>query len=150
VAAVARDQDGNGFDLVGSVRYRDGFREHKPNLLLHWVNSTWYIDGQASYNFTFVPPVENAPVPGYSKDAKDVVRGKDSKVAETAPTQTANYALPMWKRILNGTTITVGCNDIFGQDPPDAFGEGGNAEGYPGGLYDSVGRFLYVSLDKKF
>ena len=32
----------------------------------------------------------------------------------------------------------------------DAFGEGGNAEAYPGGLYDSVGRFLYVSLDKKF
>ena len=144
------DWSWNGFDLVGSVRYRDGFHEHKPNLLVHWVHQTWFIDGQASYNFTFVPPVENAPVPGYSKDAKEMVRGKDSKVAETAPTQTANYALPIWKRILNGTTITVGCNDIFGQDPPKAYGEGGNAEAYPGGLYDSVGRFLYVSLDKKF
>ena len=59
--------------------------EHKPNLLVHWVHATWFIDGQASYNFTFMPPVENAPVPGYSKDAKDMVRGKDSKVAETAP-----------------------------------------------------------------
>ena len=144
------DWNWNGFDIVGTVRFRDGFEEHKPNLLLHWVHATWFIDGQASYDFTFVAPVENAPVAGYSKDAKDVVRGKDGKATETAAAQTATYGLPIWKRILNGTSITVGCNDIFGQDPPDAFGEGGNAEGIPGGLYDQTGRFVYVSLTKKF
>ena len=144
------DWNWNGFDIVGTVRFRDGFEEHKPNLLLHWVHATWFIDGQASYDFTFVAPVENQAVAGYSKDAKDVVRGKDGKATETAAAQTATYGLPIWKRILNGTSITVGCNDIFGQDPPDAFGEGGNAEGIPGGLYDQTGRFVYVSLTKKF
>jgi len=144
------DWNWNGFDLVGTVRFRDGFHEHKPNLLVHWVHATWFIDGQASYDFTFVAPVENQAVAGYSKDAKDVVRGKDGKATEPAAAQTATYGLPIWKRILNGTSITVGCNDIFGQDPPDAFGEGGNAEGIPGALYDQTGRFVYVSLTKKF
>jgi hypothetical protein len=77
-----------------------------------------------------------------------MVRGKDAKDRD-AP-QPGDLWSANLETHLNGTTITVGCNDIFGQDPPRAFGEGGNAEFYPGGLYDSVGRFLYVSLDKKF
>ena len=52
--------------------------------------------------------------------------------------------------MLNGTTITLGCNNIFGQDPPRAYGFGGNGTNYPGFLYDSTGRFVYVQLTKKF
>jgi iron complex outermembrane recepter protein len=141
----------NGFDLNTTVRYTDGFHEHKSNgITPHWVHQTWFIDVQGSYDFTFVAPVENAPVAGYSKDAKEMVRGKDGKATETAATQTATYGLPIWKRILNGTSITVGCNDVFGQDPPDAFNSGGNTDGYPGAIYDATGRFVYVSLTKKF
>ena len=25
-----------------------------------------------------------------------------------------------WQRLLNDTTITLGCNNVFGHDPPDA------------------------------
>ena len=46
-------------------------------------------DGQLSYDFTFVPPVENQPVAGYSKDAKDMTQGKDGKATEPAVAQTA-------------------------------------------------------------
>jgi len=144
------DWNWNGFDLIGTVRYTDGFHDRKPNGTIHYVSQTWMIDGQASYDFTFVAPVENHSVPGYSKDAKDAAVGKDGKPAESAASQTANYGLPMWKRILNGTTITVGCDNIFGQDPPKAYGFGGNAVGYPDFIYDATGRFVFVQLTKKF
>jgi outer membrane receptor protein involved in Fe transport len=69
---------------------------------------------------------------------------------EPAAAQTSNYGLPIWKRILNGTTIAVGCDNIFGQDPPAAFDFQNNSNGYPGTIYDSTGRFVYVQLTKKF
>jgi outer membrane receptor protein involved in Fe transport len=51
---------------------------------------------------------------------------------------------------LNGTIITVGCNNIFDKDPPFSSGQGGNAVAYPGFTYDPTGRFVYVRLTKKF
>src|SRR6266498_2036591 len=110
----------------------------------HWVHPTWFTDAQLSYTLVFTPPVEAAPVPGYSKGGKEVV-GKE-KEAPPVP-----YAMPCWKNILNNTTLTVGVNDIFGQDPPPMFGfELGNSIGYPGSLYDNLGRFVYVRMIKKF
>jgi outer membrane receptor protein involved in Fe transport len=52
--------------------------------------------------------------------------------------------------MLNGTTFTIGCNNVFDQDPPFASGQGGNSVGYPGFTYDATGRFYYVRLTKKF
>jgi hypothetical protein len=85
------------------------------------------------------------PVPGYSKGGKEVV-GKEK---ETPPVP---YAMPCWKNMLNNTTCTIGVNNIFGEDPPPAFGyELGNANGYPAyGDYNNLGRFWYVRLIKKF
>lgn len=149
----------NGFDLGTTVRYTDGFREPgikaspqgNPNVpALHYVHQTWVFDVQGSYEFTFAAPVAEQPVAGYAKDARDITPGKDGKATESAASQTANYGLPIWKRALNNTTITVGCNNVFGQDPPKAYNGGGNAQGYPGAIYDAVGRFVYVSLTKKF
>src|SRR5882762_5057933 len=56
-----------GFDLVTIVRFIDGFNEFTPNLHQHWVHQTWTIDGLLSYDFTALLPVEEQPVPGYSK-----------------------------------------------------------------------------------
>ena len=63
--------------------------------------------------------------------------------------QTVSVALPLWKQVLSGTTIGLGCNNIFGTDPPKAYGSGNNAYGYPGFIYDATGRFVYISLTKK-
>jgi iron complex outermembrane recepter protein len=139
-----------GFDLYGIVRYTDGFHEFTPNLHRHWVHQTWFFDVQASYDFTALLPVEEQPVPGYSKGSKDVVRGKDGTPLETASAQTSKYSRGILDHLLRGTIITIGCNNVFGQDPPKAFGEGGNAVGYPGFTYDATGRFVYGRLTKKF
>ena len=144
------DWSWNGWDVLTTMRYLDGFHELKGNGLNHWVSQTWFLDGQASYDFTFVPPVENTPVAGYSKDAKDMEKAKDGKSMESSTAQTANVGLPWWKRSLNGTTVTIGCNDIFGEDPPAAYGFGGNSTKYPGFLYDATGRFVYFQIKKKF
>jgi iron complex outermembrane receptor protein len=140
----------NGFDLVTTVRYTDGFHEFTPNIHQHWVHQTFFFDVQASYDFTSLLPVEEQPVPGYSKGSKDVFRGKDGSPKETASAQTSNYSRSILDHLLRGTILTIGCNDVFGQDPPKAFGEGGNAVGYPGFTYDATGRFVYGRLTKKF
>jgi iron complex outermembrane recepter protein len=139
-----------GFDLYGIVRFTDGFHEFTPNLHPHWVHQTWFVDVQASYDFTALLPVEEQPVPGYAKSPKDVTRGKDGAPLETAAAQTSNYRRSIVDHLLRGTIITIGCNDVFGQDPPKAFGEGGNAVGYPGFTYDATGRFVYGRLTKRF
>ena len=139
-----------GFDLVTIVRYTDGFHEFTPNIHQHWVHQTFFFDAQLSYDFTSLLAVETNPVPGYSKGEKEVVRSKDGAPTETASAQTSNYGRSVMDHLLRGTIITIGCNDVFGQDPPKAFGEGGNAVGYPGFTYDATGRFVYGRLTKKF
>jgi iron complex outermembrane recepter protein len=152
--------DWNNFDLSIAARYNDGFREERtqkigiggtpaPNNepVEHWIKQRWFFDGQLSYNLVFTQPVEEHPVAGYSKDNKEVKSGKEGK--ETVE-QTA-AGLPCWKTLLNNTTFTVGCNNILGEDPPKAYGlNKGNANNFPVGLYDNLGRFWYVELIKKF
>jgi iron complex outermembrane receptor protein len=148
------DWNWNHIDLIGTVRYIDGFHEFILNpftdaLTPHWVGQTWTFDIQATYDFTGLVPVESKPVPGYSKDAKEV--GKDGSIAETASAQTSSYAVSAWRRLLfDGTSITVGCNNLFDRDPPAANGEVGNGQNYPGFTYDATGRFVYARLTKKF
>jgi outer membrane receptor protein involved in Fe transport len=143
-----------GFDFALTVHYLDGFhgkQKFSSDLVIpypngfkeRYVKETWFFDVQASYNFVFVPPIETAAVPGYSKDA---VSPGDGKSTENAAAQTASFGLPCWKRLLNGTTVTLGCNNVFGHDPPDALAPAN----YPDFIYDSTGRFVYVSLTKKF
>jgi iron complex outermembrane recepter protein len=150
--------DWNNFDLSIAGRYNDGFREQRSNKFTvagnpapdnvpmeHWIKQRFFFDGQASYTLLFTQPVEPQPVAGYSKDGKEVKSGKDKEVVQQA------VGMPCWKTLLNNTTFTLGCNNILGEDPPKAFGTfKGNANNFPVGLYDNLGRFWYVELVKKF
>ncbi len=141
----------NGFDILTTVRYIDGFHEQTANLREHYVSQKWLFDVQGSYDFNhFLPPVQVQPVAGYAKDGSDAFSGKDGKIADSAATQTSSYAVPIWQRLMKDTILTIGCNNVFGQDPPFASGQGGNSVGYPGFTYDATGRFVYVRLTKKF
>jgi len=85
--------------------------------------------------------------------APDVARAKGGKevVGKEKEAPPVPYAMPCWKNILNNTTITVGVNNIWGQDPPPMFGfELGNSVAYPGSTYDNLGRFVYFRMIKKF
>ncbi len=141
----------HNFDLNATVHLFDGFweelfaKQFDGFFKQHRVHPTWFTDLQASYTLIFTPPVEAAPVPGYSKGGKEVV-GKEKEAPPTVA-----YSMPCWKTILNNSTFTAGVNNIFGEDPPKEFGfEFGNAFGIPGSTYDNLGRFWYVRLTKKF
>jgi hypothetical protein len=147
------DWQWKNWDLNWTVHYVGGFREEEANLKndgfekLHFVNATWFNDASLSYSFIFTPPVESQPVAGYSKGGKEVMTSKEGKAIESA----ATYSMPCWKTIVNNTTLTVGVNDIFGEDPPHERGYlAGNSTGYPGFLYDNLGRFVYGKITKKF
>jgi hypothetical protein len=89
--------------------------------------------------------VENNAVPGYSKEPT-----KHNKAGSVIETRSSAMSDSFGARLLKGTVITVGCTNVFDDDPPFASGEGGNAVGYPGSTYDATGRFVYVRLTKKF
>ena len=128
----------HGFDVIGTVRYIDGFHEEDANLASHDVEHRWLFDLQASYDFSAIAPRTSATA-GYSKNPKEVA----GSTGESLPSG-------LWGYLLNGTRVTVGCSNLFDKDPPFASGQGGNAVGYPGFTYDSTGRFVYVRLTKKF
>jgi len=130
-----------GFSLISTVRYFDGFHEFDNDGLEHWVSQTWILDLQASYTFLFPDRVEEKAVAGYSKAPGSAVE-KESPLTASA--------LPLWKVLLHDTRLTVGCNNVFDEDPPTAFGGGNNGNGYPGFTYDSTGQFVYLRLSKKF
>jgi outer membrane receptor protein involved in Fe transport len=79
-----------------------------------------------------------------------VDRAKDGTPMETSAETASNYGLLSWQRWAKGTVLTVGCNNVFGTDPPFASGEQGSGTGYPGFTYDATGRFVYIRLTKKF
>jgi iron complex outermembrane recepter protein len=143
-----------GFDLALTAHYLDGFHEivsavakgggGRPPVFFaepreHYVKETWFFDVQASYRFL----VSSAPqaVAGYGKDKSS--SGKEREPEGIAAAQMANRP---WQRLLNDTTITLGCNNVFGHDPPTAAA----TANYADFIYDSTGRFVYVSLQKRF
>jgi outer membrane receptor protein involved in Fe transport len=136
-----------GFDAAATVRYVSGFDELNPKLLSHEVGKTLRLDLQFSYDFSeLMSKVEERPVAGYSKEAppKD---GKAPVGKETVSTEVNNSC---WKRLVQGTILTFGINNVFDDDPPFASGEGGNGVGYPGFTYDATNRFWYWRITKKF
>src|SRR5436190_16803959 len=126
-----------GFDLLGRVRLISGFIEQDPDLITRNVDRRWLFDLQASYDFSALVH-ETSETPSTSKDSKATV------------STSASGKLSFWETLLKGTTFTVGCNNVFDQDPPFASGQGGNSVGYPGFTYDATGRFYYVRLTKRF
>jgi outer membrane receptor protein involved in Fe transport len=105
----------------------------------HYVKETWFFDLWASYRFQLVSAPE--AVAGYAKDPSS--SGKERQPEGNANAQMANCS---WQRLLNDTTILLGCNNVFGHDPPT----GGGLANYPDFIYDSTGRFVYLSLTKRF
>ncbi len=138
------------FDLTLTAHYLDGFHEiltktafngvpYPNGIKEHYVKETWFFDVRASYRFLLPSPPQ--AVAGYAKDTNS--SGKERQPQGSASAQMANCA---WQRLLNDTTITLGCNNVFGHDPPTA----ATAANYADFLYDSTGRFVYFSLTKRF
>jgi hypothetical protein len=100
-------------------------------------------------NYTFnLPPPAPAQVPGYAKDGGKNVNVKGGTEKNVMPVSTAEYGCsnPQWW--LNNTTVTLGMQNVFDQDPP--FVAGSLENGYDESLATIKGRFWYLQLKKRF
>ncbi|MEY2509374.1 MAG: iron complex outerrane recepter protein [Verrucomicrobiota bacterium] len=131
------------FDFVATGNYIGDFRDdaafYRAFATLYpgqqrTVPSYITLDMQLSYEWV-KPPTEPAP---YVKESKD---SKNAPVTEAA---TAS----IWQRILWGTKLTVGVNDVFDRYPPSVLGAFN--DNYDTSLYTIRNRYWYVSLTKKF
>ena len=110
-----------------------------PRKIREWTT----VDAIISYTFKLAPAVGENQVAGYAKDG-----GKNVKDKNVMPVSTAEYNPRGWRAWLNGTTITLGMNNIFDLDPP--FVAAALENGYDESAFDIKGRFWYVALKKRF
>jgi len=105
------------------------------------------LDLIASYTFNLPPPAPQAPVPGFAKDGGKNVK-MEGKEKNVMPVSTAEYNPCGWRAWLNGTTLTLGMQNVTDEDPP--FVAGSFENGYDESLATIKGRFWYVGLKKRF
>jgi iron complex outermembrane receptor protein len=131
------------FDFIATGNYVGDFRDDPAFLAAfatlrpgeaRTVPSYITLDLQLSYEFV-KPPTEPAP---YVKESKD---SKSAPITEAA---TAS----IWQRMLWGTRLTVGVNNVFDRYPPSVLGAFN--DNYDTSLYTIRNRYWYVSLTKKF
>jgi iron complex outermembrane recepter protein len=104
------------------------------------------LDLITSYKFNLPLPAPNE-VPGFAKDGGKNVK-MDGKEKNVLPVSTAEYNPCGWRTWLNGTTITVGMQNVFDEDPP--FVAGSFENNYDESLADVRGRFWYLQIKKRF
>jgi outer membrane receptor protein involved in Fe transport len=105
------------------------------------------LDLIASYTFNLPPPAP-AEVPGFAKDGGKNVKIRDGNEKNVMPVSTAEYNPCGWHAWLNGTTVTLGMQNVFDSDPP--FVAGAFENNYDASLATIKGRFWYVQLRKRF
>jgi outer membrane receptor protein involved in Fe transport len=101
-------------------------------------------------NYTFNLPASAAQneVAGYARDGGKNTKLKDREAKNVMPVSTAGYNPCGWRAWLNNTTITLGMNNVFDQDPP--FVAGNDESGYDQFTANIRGRTWYVALTKRF
>ena len=100
-------------------------------------------------NYTFnLPPPAPAEVPGFAKDGGKTMKLNDGKEKNVMPVSTAEYSPCGWRAWLNNTTLTLGLQNVFDEDPP--FVAGSFENGYDESIATIKGRFWYVQLKKRF
>jgi iron complex outermembrane receptor protein len=150
-----------GFDFVATGNYVGDYWDDPNFILGNFQNGgtdanpsfafnrhvTEYVtlDLQLGYTFPKPAPVEAAPAPGYSKDAKDA---KDGKAMEQTSAMAASNSASFFQRLLWDTKLTVGVDNAFDRSPPTVLGAFN--DNYDTESYSERDRFYYVSLTKKF
>src|SRR5439155_12549692 len=110
----------DNIDLTGSSKLqepRSGPFAQRARKVSEWVT----LDLTTSYTFE-LPVSALTQVPGLAKDRGKNINLCDGKERNVLPASTAEYNPCGWRAWLNGTTLTVGMQNVFDVDPP--FGAG--------------------------
>ena len=109
-----------------------------------WVTLDWMLN----YTFNLAAPAAQNEVPGYAKDGGKNATVPEAKDKNVMPVSTAEYSACGWRAWLNGTTVTLGMNNVFDLAPP--FVAAANENGYDESTANIKGRTWYVALKKHF
>jgi iron complex outermembrane recepter protein len=144
-----------GFDVGATVHYTGQYQDDNIDLAtsaggpgVRKIREWTTLDLIASYTFNLRAQVARQEVAGYSKDGGKNFKMPDGNEKSVLPVSTADYGPCGWRARLNGTTITLGMQNVFDSDPPFAAVAFGN--GYDASLADIKGRFWYLQLTKRF
>jgi outer membrane receptor protein involved in Fe transport len=110
---------------------------------VHLIGNYTTVDWQIAYAFgkpALVPP--QPPKPGYEKDPKRLVGEKAIAPKSEGP----GWG---WRTFLADTTLTFGIKNIFDAHPPLSIDQN-SGTGYDFYNTDPLGRYFYVSVEKKF
>ncbi len=128
VQFIDTTQDGEG---------QDAFLRRKARIDATWTYEHW----RANIAGNFTDSFQNFDI-----DGNPVRTGSswtfDARVSYTLHGEAGEY--------LKDTTISVGAINVLDRHPPLSQFFGANAQNYPGFIYTSEDRMLYVSLSKKF
>ena len=149
-----------GFDTGATVHYTGQYEDDNVSLTgshksqtprsgpLPWrarkVREWITLDLIASYTFNLPPPAP-VEVPGFAKDGGKNFKMKDGKEKNVMPVSTAEYNPCGSGAWLNNTTISLGMQNVFDEDPPFVA-----AGGYDASIATIKGRFWYLQLKKRF
>ncbi|MEP6586214.1 MAG: TonB-dependent receptor [Candidatus Udaeobacter sp.] len=123
--------------------FNEPIRLQRTRKIREWTT----LDLVVNYTFNLSQPVAEQ-VPGYARDGGKNSEMKDRNVKNVMPVSTAEYNPCGWRAWLNNTTITLGMNNVFDQDPPFVTLNGEN--GYDEWNANIRGRIWYVALKKVF
>ena len=138
---------GQYWDNVGFTFFDGHPRPSNPDLPIgrsdrkvrEWIT----LDLILNYTFNLPPPAAQTEVAGYAKDG-----GKSVKAKNAVPVSTAEYNPCGWRAWLNNTTITLGMNNVFDEEPP--FVAAAFENGFDEVTANAKGRFWYVAFKKRF
>jgi len=136
----------DNIELTGSSKPqepRSGPFPQRARKVSEWVT----LDLIASYTFN-LPVTALAQVPGLAQDGGKNVQLRRGEGKNVLPVSTAEYNPCGWRAWFNGTTLTVGMQNVFDSDPP--FVAGALQHNYDESLATIKGRFWYVQLKKRF
>jgi iron complex outermembrane recepter protein len=116
----------------------------KGRKIREWTTVDWILN----YTFNFPASAAQNEVAGYAKDGSKNATMKGGKDNNVMPVSTAQYNPCGWRAWLNGTTITLGMNNIFDLAPP--FVAAAAENGYDEQTANIKGRTWYAALKKRF
>ena len=109
--------------LLSPQTPRSGPLPWRARKVREWIT----LDLIASYTFN-LPPSAATEVPGLAKDGGKNVTMKDGKETNVIPISTAEYNPCGWRAWLNNTTISLGMQNVFDEDPPFVAASGENGD----------------------
>ena len=136
--------DLGGLDAGATVHY---IGQYNDNISERKIREWTTLDLIVNYTFN-LPQTVTEQVPGYARNAGKNADMKDGKDKNVIPVSTAEYNPCGWRAWLNNTTITLGMNNVFDQDPP--FVTVNIENGYDQWTANIRGRTWYVALTKRF